>query len=129
MKQVYLCGSFKQLPTTEAIAVKLQRANITTAYSKPGDPKGIDGCLTRIDESEVIFVVNPDGNVGKSVALDIGYALAKNKIVYSLTVVEDPPVSHLIAGVCSPEDLIGALKDGELDSTGSKVETPHKGLS
>ena len=43
---------------------------------------GIDGCLQRIREADITYILNFDGYVGKSVAMDIGYALGLGKSVY-----------------------------------------------
>lgn len=78
--------------------------------SKKMDSRGIQGCLNRIDDADVVYVVNPEGYVGKSACIDIGYARAKNKPTYVLYPVDDPPIMDLICGVLSPEALIDLLK-------------------
>jgi CTP:molybdopterin cytidylyltransferase MocA len=74
--------------------------------------RGILGCLKKIDEADVVYVVNPDGYVGKSVSVDMGYAYAKNKLIYVMHQVDDPPVMDLVNGVLSSQALIEFLKEG-----------------
>jgi len=38
--------------------------------------------LKKINDADVVYIVNPEGYVGKSVPVDIGYAYAKNKSIY-----------------------------------------------
>lgn len=108
MPTVYLAGSFKNIEVTRSIAASLTRANISCCFSEPGDPKGIQGCLDRIDSSDILYIVNPDGAIGKSVSLDLGYAIAKQKRFFSLAPLTDPPISAFSGGVLSPESLIAA---------------------
>ena len=65
----------------------------------------------KIDDADVVYVVNPEGYIGKSVSVDIGYAYAKNKSIYALHLVNDPPVMDLIDNILSPEALINFLKE------------------
>ncbi len=71
---------------------------------------GILGCLDKIDRTDIIYVVNPQGYVGKSVAVDLGYAYAKNKPIYVMEPVDDPPIMNLTKGTISPRKLIELLK-------------------
>ena len=66
--------------------------------------------LRKIDLTDVIYVVNPSGYIGKSVTLEIGYAYAKGKIIYSQEPVEDLNVMSLIRKAISPEELVEILK-------------------
>jgi nucleoside 2-deoxyribosyltransferase len=70
---------------------------------------GILGCLRKIDVADAVYVVDPDGYVGKSVSVDIGYAYARNKPIYALHTIEDPPVMNMISGVLSFEELVRFL--------------------
>lgn len=109
MKKIYIAGSFKNLETSLTIARTLTKADIPNSLSKPNDPDGIKGCFRRIDEADVLYVVNPEGNIGKSVSLDIGYALAKGKEVYSLRPIGDPPIANLINKSLSVEELTAKI--------------------
>ncbi|MBS7619664.1 nucleotide pyrophosphohydrolase [Candidatus Bathyarchaeota archaeon] len=115
MKSVYVCGSFKFLSQIEELENMLTKENIVFMVSKSLDAHGILRCLERIDQADVVYVVNPKGYVGKSVSLDIGYAYAKNKPIYVMHSIDDPPVMSLIKSVLSFNELIRFLKhDGTL---------------
>jgi hypothetical protein len=109
MKRVYVCGSFRFMNEIIELENKLKRANIEHRISKMGQ-HGILGCLKNIDESDIVYVVNPEGYVGRSVCVDIGYAYARKKPIYVMHSIEDPPVMSLTQGVLSFEELIVSLK-------------------
>lgn len=106
MAKIYVIGSFKDLEISRLVVEKIQRAGFDALISNPGDPRGIDGCLRRVDDADVIYVSNPRGDIGKSVSVDIGYAIAKLKPIYSLRPIGDPPISHLIKGVMEIDALL-----------------------
>ena len=72
---------------------------------EPESSKGIQGCLEQIKNADITYVINPDGYVGKSVSVDIGYAMALGREIYSLAPITDPPLGHLISGVASVEEI------------------------
>lgn len=94
----------------EELECKLKENNIRYETSKETNNRGILGCLEKIDQADVVYIVNPEGYVGKSVSVDIGYAYAKNKLIYAMHAVNDPPIMDLIDDVVSPEALIDLLK-------------------
>ena len=112
MRKLYICGSFRFAREIEELERMLDEENIEYQISRKADNAGILGCLKKIDEVDVVYIVNPGGYVGKSVSVDIGYAYAKNKPIYAMNPVEDPPVADLMAGVLSPESLIDLVKEG-----------------
>ena len=75
-----------------------------------GDNRGIRGCFERIDNADLVYVVNPSGYVGKSVSVDIGYAYARGKPIYASHTIDDPPVMSLLAGALTYEKLVELLK-------------------
>ena len=75
------------------------------------DECGILGCLEKIDRADIVYVVNPEGYVGISVGIDIGYAYAKKKPIYVLHPTREPSVIDLISGILSFAELINLLKD------------------
>jgi len=107
LKKVYLCGSLRFLNEMEDLARKL--GNFECQIPKKNN-RGILRCLKTIDDSDVIYIVNPEGYVGKSVSVDIGYAFAKNKRIYAMCPIDDPPVGNLISRIMTPDALIGLLK-------------------
>jgi len=66
--------------------------------------------LKDIDSADSLYVFNRGGYLGRSMLVDIGYAYARGKSVYSLEVVEDEFLSHMIAASASLEDLPGLLQ-------------------
>lgn len=103
---VYLCGSFKYLDKMNSIQETIKSHEIPCSMPELDSSKGIQGCLEQISNADITFVINPDGYIGKSVSIDIGYALALNKQVYSLAPIEDPPIAGLISGVATVEEVI-----------------------
>jgi hypothetical protein len=109
MKKLYVCGSYKFEREMDNLASKLAERSVAYEISKKNN-RGILGCLSKIDDSDVVYIVNPEGYVGKSVSVDIGYAYAKNKRIYAMCPVTDPPVAGLISGVVTPDALIDLIK-------------------
>lgn len=109
MKRIYTIGSFKDLNTSRSIVGQIERHGHTALISSPGDPKGIDGCLERIETADLIYVSNLRGDVGKSVSVDLGYALAKGKPLISMKPVVDPPLSHRIRAVETVSQLVETI--------------------
>ena len=112
MKRLYVCGSFRFLREMEELEHTLEEENIEYQISKEMDGRGIRGCLKKIDGADVVYIVDPEGYVGKSVSVDIGYAYARNKPIYVMHSVDDPPVMGLVNAVLSPKSLIEVLKKG-----------------
>jgi len=110
MKKLYVCGSFRFAREIGGLELELKEENIQFQISKKTDNRGILGCLKKIDDADVVYVVNPQGYIGKSVSVDIGYAYAKNKSIYCMHAVEDPPIMDLISDILSPKALIDFLK-------------------
>jgi hypothetical protein len=112
MKRLYVCGSFRFTREMEELERGLKEENIEYQISRKLDSRGILGCLKKIDDADVVYVVDPEGYVGKSVSVDIGYAYAKKKLIYVMHRGDDPPVMDLISGVLSPKALVALLKKG-----------------
>jgi len=110
MNILYVCGSFRFLEEMNALEKRLKEEGIKYLMSKSPDPQGILGCLKKIDEADVVYVVNPEGYVGKSVCVDIGYAYAMNKPIYVMHQIDDPPILKLVAGVLTRDELIEQVK-------------------
>ena len=110
MKKLYVCGSFRFTREMEELEGRLKKENVEYQISKKMDSRGIMGCLKKIDNADVVYIVNQEGYIGKSVSVDIGYAYARNKPIYVMHLVDDPPVMDLINGILSPKALIDFLK-------------------
>jgi hypothetical protein len=112
MKRLYVCGSFRFMREMEGLERRLKEKGIRYQISRKMNSRGILGCLKKIDGADVVYIVNPEGYVGKNVSVDIGYAYAKKKLVYVMDQVNDPPVMDLINGVLSLDELVDFLKEG-----------------
>jgi nucleoside 2-deoxyribosyltransferase len=110
MKVLYVCGSFRFIRKMNELEEKLKEENIEFRMSKKMGSRGILGCLEKIDAADVVYVVNPDGYVGRSVCVDIGYAYAKGKPVYCMYPIDDPPIMSMMKEVLSFQELINFLK-------------------
>jgi hypothetical protein len=107
---LYVCGSFRFLDEMERLENILKNAKIDYLISKKADASGIVGCLEKIEKADVVYIINPDGYIGKSVSVDIGYAFAKDKEIYAMYPIDDPPVMNLVKGVLSFQSLVNLLK-------------------
>jgi nucleoside 2-deoxyribosyltransferase len=112
VNRLYICGSFRYAQQMSQLEDRLREENVEYQMSKEIDSLGIIRCLKKIDDADVIYVVDPGGYVGKSVCVDIGYAYAKNKPIYVLHSIDDPSVMGMIRGVLSFEELVSFLKQG-----------------
>lgn len=110
MKRLYICGSFRYVHEMSELEDRLKKENVGYSMPKEMDRRGILGCLDRIDDADVVYVINPEGYVGRSVCVDIGYAYARKKPIYVMHSIDDPPVMSLILGILSFEELVGFLK-------------------
>jgi len=110
MKRVYVCGSFKFVDKIEELERLLRRGNVEFIVSKGLNARGILGCLEKVDQADIVYVVNPYGYVGKSVSIDIGYAYARSKPIYAMQAIDDPPIMDLVRGVLTFDELITLAK-------------------
>lgn len=62
--------------------------------------------LEKLEEADIIYVINPSGYVGTSVLFEIGYALARGKDVYSLEPIQDYAIMGLIKRAVTPDALV-----------------------
>jgi len=101
MKMLYVCGSFKFIRKISELERKLKKENIEFMMLKKKSRRGIVGCLEKIDAADVVYVANPDGYVGKSVCVDMGYVYAKGKPIYLMYPIDDPQVMDMVKGALS----------------------------
>jgi len=134
MKCVYLIGSFRFYREMLEVKEKLESSEVKcfvpvpSKWRDPNDPskflanlppgeelikdayEATLSCFKKIDECDIIYVINKGGYVGKSTLLDIGYAFAKNKPIYALEPIDDLAVMSLIQAVVSPNQLIEIIR-------------------
>lgn len=111
MAGIYLCGSFRFVAAVAEVERLLAERGVPFQSSKAPDPRGIVSCLEKIDGADAVYVIDPDGYIGKSVAIDIGYAFARGKPIYSMEPIEDPPLDDLVRAVLSPAALARLLAE------------------
>jgi hypothetical protein len=117
VNRLYVCGSFRYAQQMSQLEDRLREENVEYQMSKEIDSLGILGCLKKIDDADVIYVVDPEGYVGKSVCVDIGYAYARNKSIYVMSSIADPSFMGMISGVLSFEELISFLRQDHAHKT------------
>ena len=122
---VCLCGSFRHWAEMLALREALLAGGAPCEWPTPElhrDPATMTGDearaailahLDRIDRAERIFVYDKDGYVGRSVAMDIGYAYARSKPLYALTRIPDPFLQPLVTAVMSVEDFLARVRSGD----------------
>jgi len=136
METIYLIGSFKFYTDMLDIQKSLTSEDIRcfipqpSKYRDPNDPskflqssrnqpkeilmkdahESTIRCFRKIDECDIIYVVNRHGYVGKSTLLDIGYAYAKKKPIYASEAIDDLAVQSLLK-VVSPSKLVKIAKE------------------
>jgi hypothetical protein len=108
MKSVCIIGSFKFLKEMLDFEDRLRKENIKCFG--PRKEQSILSCFDKLDKADVVYVVDPNGYVGNSVSADMGYAYAKNKLIYASDPITDLPLMDLISGVLSLEELIELLR-------------------
>ena len=110
-----ISGSFnKHLDTIQKKALQFRQKGIEVLSPKLTGPVSLSGGFIRLadDEgtpaeiesrhlaailrSDFLYVINPGGYIGRSVAFEIGYALSKNIPIYSLEIPEDVVLSFFI---------------------------------
>lgn len=60
----------------------------------------------KVDQSDIVYVVNPGGYVGASVTLEVGYAYALKKPLFAMEPIKEYTVMGLIDRLLSPLELI-----------------------
>jgi len=64
----------------------------------------------RIDNADIVYIITQNGYVGKSVSMEVGYAHAKGKPIYSSGKLEDYAVMSLVDKILSEDELIKVLR-------------------
>jgi len=64
----------------------------------------------KIQQSDAIYIYNPDGFIGRGTNLEMGFALALNKKIFALEKINDLRVDCFINKFLSLEELISLVK-------------------
>ena len=134
MKKVCLIGSFRfyreMLEVKEILESSGLKcfAPVPSKWRDPNDPskflanlppeeelikdayQAVLTCFKKIDDCDLIYIINKGGYVGKNTLIDIGYAFARNKPIYALEPIDDLAVMSLVKAVISPIQLVELLK-------------------
>ena len=121
MKSLYIAGSRKFFDDIEKLAELCVGNDIKVSTPKKGfDDAGFEGekealfrAFELIDIAEVVFVFAKGGYVGKTVAMEISYAYARNKEIISLEEIEEFSARAIVNKVMNAEELIEYVKDVE----------------
>jgi len=118
MQSVCICGSFRFYEEMVQLRNTLQAQGVRCEWPLPGPRRApqtmtageardaIIQHLERIDRAECIVVFNKGGYLGNSVVMEIGYAYAQRKPVYTLAPIHDPFLMPLVRAVVSIEELL-----------------------
>ncbi len=116
MKSVFIAGSRKFYIEIENLVQKLENKNIKVAAAgkwnkgqedtPESEKNALLNAFKKIDEFDIVYVFSKDGYVGKTVAMEIAYAYARNKIIISSHEIEEMSANVLIKNISSPDNLI-----------------------
>lgn len=126
MKSVVFSGSLRYAEEMDEWVQQLRASGITAYAPRQKQPQNWDKLNDverrqfwlqfinehnqAIDDHDAMFVFNPDGKVGNSVTLEIGYALAKGKPIYAMSPDSEIGRDVVYSGYCeSVEELIKIL--------------------
>ena len=118
MKTVFLAGSRRFSDNLENVFKLLEKAGIsaikgrdnTGILNREDEMKAHQEMLRRIDKSDMVYIVSGDGYIGKTVALEIGYAIGKKKEVISSIALTEAEANSFISKVMNIEELIEYIK-------------------
>jgi hypothetical protein len=71
--------------------------------------------FNKIDQCSILYVLNPDGYIGLSVAMEIGYAYAKKKQIIAQNKEIDIGIKPLIAQYLNESEFISHLKNSKFN--------------
>jgi len=133
---VVIVGSFnRHLEQIRQTISKFELEGIRVLSPKPSKPisrkngfvmlecnKGTPGeiesdVLKAISQSDLLYVVDPDGYIGRSTSFEIGYAFSRNIPIYSLEKPKDPMLCFLITrekSIQAIKQSIGRRGSGDL---------------
>jgi len=123
MKTVCLCGSFRFYQEMNKVENFLLMNGLKCIkpvpypHKVPGKSRireeeeiGTKDHIENVKQSDIIYVVDKDGYVGRSTSVEIGVAYRLGKKIYVMERIKDPAVDILVDEVLSPEELISRVK-------------------
>lgn len=132
--KVTISGSFRKFyqQITQAMIVFSDRqiSVLSPAQSKiinPGDEFVVfesdesndvktleDKHLQAIRNSDILYIVNPGGYVGKSAIFEMGYAVALGKPIFATEPIEDQTLVAYVDGITEPNQLVITIMKDKL---------------
>ncbi len=116
MTPVFVAGSRKFYKEVEELVKKLKGGVVKVAsagkWSKAeaDDLKSEKAALLmafkEIDNADIVYVYAGKGYVGRTVAMEIAYAYARNKVILSSEAIEEFSAHALISKIMKPEELL-----------------------
>ncbi|MFQ5647785.1 MAG: hypothetical protein ACE5FW_00965 [Candidatus Aenigmatarchaeota archaeon] len=119
MKSVFIAGSRKFYQDVEKLNKLCEEKGIEVSTAgKPSDQEdtfeseksALFRAFKEMDKSDIIYIMAKGGYVGRTVALEIAYAFAKNKEIISSDTIEEFSARALISKVMGPEELVEYAK-------------------
>ncbi|KKR31392.1 MAG: MazG nucleotide pyrophosphohydrolase [Candidatus Gottesmanbacteria bacterium GW2011_GWA2_41_12] len=127
-KTIVFCGSFKFYKEMEKAAEPLRKLGFNVIVPQPShirhghkpevfknkyDKKTLakwegEGALAHLEnvkKSDAVYIFNKGNYIGPAVTVEIGYALALGKPIYSKAQIKDITLSNYITAIVAPNNL------------------------
>ncbi len=121
MKKIFLAGSRKFFGEIQELAASLKEKGVGVELGRNWDQSAEDTLKTerealmtafqKIDKADILYVYSKDGYIGKTVAMEIAYAFAREKEIISSQKIAELSAQALVSKVVEPEKLLELLKD------------------
>lgn len=131
-KIICFCGSFKFYRQMQSLAGRLKKTGFTVIVPQPShvryghmpqllkdkydekiltrwEGEGALSHLENIRKSDFIYIFNKNAYLGPAVTVEIGYALALKKKIFSYSKIKDITVINFVEKVLPPGKLINYL--------------------
>ena len=125
MKSVFITGSRKFYEEIEKLVQRLRNNQIKVATAGKWDNTQKDtlesektallNAFQKIDEFDVVYIYSKNGYIGKTVAMEIAYAYAKNKELISSHKIDEFSAQALVSKIMNTEELIEFCKRASSD--------------
>lgn len=88
---------------------ELKKGKYSQATLTKWEGEGALSHLTNIINSDAVYIFNKGSYLGPAVTVEIGYALALGKPIFSKSRIKDITVTNFITAVVKPEKLVELL--------------------
>ncbi len=93
------------------LPASLKMGKFDSATLTRWEGEGAFSHLSNIKKSDAVYIFNKGSYLGPAVTVEIGYALALGKPIFSKAKITDITVTNFIKAVTSPKNLVQYLKD------------------